>query len=256
MSDVRREFAVDGPATLVVTTFSGDIVITEAPAGVVRARISGGGADRFEVEQLGDVIRVEAERGNRGFAKRASAAVSVEAPAGTDVELRSASGDVIIRSEVGSVRVGLASGDLKMGVATGDMTAKTASGDLFVESIAGMLRAQTASGDIRVDTIGSDCEIMTASGDVFIGTVAGRVDVKSASGDATFRAVQGDVVVGKTVSGNVRIGIPPKRVVEVDLHALSGSLKSALTEGHNDAPEKTLSIKVHTVSGDVYLLDA
>ncbi|HEX9855895.1 MAG TPA: DUF4097 family beta strand repeat-containing protein [Acidimicrobiia bacterium] len=256
MTDQRQELVVDGPAVLDVTTYSGDIVLSDGQEGVLTVRVSGNGADRFTIEQRGNVVAVAPDGDGRGLGRRTSAGVTAEVPRRTEVELRSSSGNVIVQTTVGSAKIQVASGDVKMRQTTGDVSVKSASGDLYLGSIGGALRAQSASGDVRADDVGGDCMALVASGDIFIGSVAGRIDVKTASGDATFRDVQGDDFVAKTLSGNVRIGVPGRRIVEVDLHALSGSIKSNLTERDSGAADKTLTITVNTVSGDVYLLDA
>ena len=66
----------------------------------------------------------------------------------------------------------------------------------------------------------------------------------------------GQVDTGKTLSGNLKIGIPPRRRVDFDVQSLSGEMRSDLPPGDGSPPERTIEIKVKTISGDVLLVGA
>jgi DUF4097 and DUF4098 domain-containing protein YvlB len=105
----------------------------------------------------------------------------------------------------------------------------TASGNVLVDSVTGNVEAKTASGNI---------EISNVTGRVNAHTASGNVDVKNVSGAASARAASGNVSVSiarlegsdsmnfSTASGDVIVKMPSDLDAEVDMHSMSGSLRT------------------------------
>ena len=68
------------------------------------------------------------------------------------------------------------------------------------------------------------------------------------------RTVEGPSVAAKNMSGDLKLGIPPRRHVDFDVQSLSGEMRTDLPDSDGSPPEKTLKLRVKSVSGDVLLV--
>jgi DUF4097 and DUF4098 domain-containing protein YvlB len=232
---------------------SGEIVISAASAGHVGVAIDGGG-DEYVLQQVGDLITIKPPRGRpRRFA---SADLQIEVPPTATVALSCASGDVQVNALVHDLEVETSSGDMRVGDVTRSAALRSASGDVVVGRVGERLDLTTASGDVRVGTVAHDASVTSTSGDVYIEEVGETADLRSASGNLDIMRFLGVDLAARTLSGDVRIGIPARRDLDVDIQSLSGSLRNRLPKGDGSAPERSVSLRIKTVSGDVTLRGA
>jgi len=252
MSDRHEQFSVGGRPRVEVTTTSGDITIREGVAGAIEVRLEGS-SEQIEIEQVGDTVIIGSPR--RGFLRRMlSSDVRVTAPSGTDVQAHSGSGDINVDLSVAHLEAAVASGDIRALRIEGNATIKAASGDVSLEHVAGRLELSTASGDARVGSVDGDLSSNTASGDLEIDYAGGSAALRTASGNLTIRRFDGEELSAKTLSGNLKVGIPPRRRIDVDVQSLSGKLRNRLPEGDGSPPEAEIVLRANSVSGDVTLL--
>jgi DUF4097 and DUF4098 domain-containing protein YvlB len=94
-------------------------------------------------------------------------------------------------------------------------------------------------------------DISTASGDVSIGECSGTVQCSTRSGDVRIERVTGPSIKVKTMSGDVRLGIPPRTRLELDAESLSGSVKLPEPNPRPEPPEREIDVKARLVSGDL-----
>lgn len=258
MSREELHFAVGENPVVDVTTFAGDIGIDIVPGDEIIADLDTG--DRgYDVHHVGSRVTIAPMPGR--FRRFAAGDINLTVPPGADFVVRTTSGDIRTGrvsprdAALGRVEVATASGDVKMGSMQSDLRIKTASGDVYADQIGGSLTVATASGDVRVDTVRGDVEITSASGDAHFGTVQGAVGFRTASGDLNIARIAGPSLRGKSLSGDVRLGIPPRREIQLDLNSLSGSLHHDLTPTGLE-PEQRLRLDISAVSGDLFLYDA
>jgi len=253
MSERRQVFQVGGRPRIEVRISSGRIVIEGHDEGGVEVTVDGKNADGFTVERYGDGISVRqsSERGIFGGSHR----VSLRVPADAEIDTSVASADVDVMCPVGDLRVSAASGDVTARTIERDFTLKTASGDVKVDQVGGRVQITTASGDIGIHSVGRHCTISTASGDVQIGNASGDMRLKTASGDVDIARFLGGEIDCKTVSGDLTLGVPAGRRVEVDLQTMTGSVH--LPQNRRDAADgeggESVSIRFRSVSGDARL---
>ena len=117
---MRREerFAVGELARVDVDISTGSVQVHSGPAGAVEVVVDAGGADQFEISQLGDTVTVRAPSG--WFARGGKANVSLVVPHRTDMAVNVATAEVNLRGELGAVRVRSASSDITVeGASTG-----------------------------------------------------------------------------------------------------------------------------------------
>lgn len=254
----RDSFSFTGRLTAEVITTSGDVELLPGPDGEVVVEIRGGPEDNYVVEMNGSDLIVHPPAKRSGKRRYVSSGIKVHLPQDASVNVRVASGDITVAGGLRELIVASASGDLRVNDAIShDLEVRTASGDLRLRSVGGNLTATTASGDMTVDSVGVDLKFNSASGDARISSVVGNVEAKTVSGDMMVDKVEGHSVRVRTLSGSVRLGIPPGRTVDLDMQTLSGSVTNRLQKGA-DAPErrKGLAISVKTVSGDLKLQSA
>jgi hypothetical protein len=251
MSDRIETYEVGQTVRVIATTRSGDITVVGGKPGVVRVVLDGGGAGNYEIDQLGDVISIEPRRKGRFIGSSADLVLTV--PMSTSLELSCTSGDINVQGPAIELRANVASGDVR------------------VDTIDTMCRINTASGDIRLNRA-QDAEINTASGTARLGRIdrslrinAGNVYVDEIGDSAICKAASSRVRVGnfegsefrlKTMSGDLHLGLPPQRTIELDFTSLSGRLRNKLPKSDGSPSEKLVLISVATVSGDLTLSGA
>ncbi|MGH3666626.1 MAG: DUF4097 family beta strand repeat-containing protein [Egibacteraceae bacterium] len=249
MSGVREVTLAVGSAPEVELSLpSGTARVLPSEDGAVAVTVRGRNADDFHVEQSGDRVMLRPIRSGLRWDRYD---VTVRVPHGTRLEARVAAADVEVQATLSALQAEFASGDLVAGGVTGDVTARSASGDLRLGTVAGRLDATTASGDVEVATVERDASVRTASGDVRLGTARNRVHVRTASGDVAIRDFCGDQLSCATMSGDILVGLPPGRTLDVDLHTLSGSIRNDFDVAGNGGGEARLELR--SVSGTIRL---
>ena len=229
MTDRRERFDVGDRPRIEVSNTAGQITIVAGAPGVIDVAIEGPG-DKYTIEHYGNTVVVRPEG---GFLKRIfSADIVVQVPTGTDIEAKNASGDVSIDVDAGELDVATASGDIRVRAVAGTARLKVASGDISLDHVAGSLDVISASGDVRATGVGGDVAVKSASGDVSVATVGGSLSSSSASGDLKIGRLDGGDAEIRTLSGDVVIGIPPRRRIELllSIPAVSG-MTTKITTG-------------------------
>lgn len=253
MSDGRREvFEVGRLPRIELSLPSGEAVFLPGEEGRVEIRVEGQHADEFVVEHLGGrvVLRPPGGSGSRWD----SFDVTVRAPAGADLEIRAASADVRVEVDLGSLSASLASGDLRVKKIEGSAAVESASGDVELGEVGGHLAVSTASGGVRLDEGKDHTAVNTASGETRLGSVLGALAVSTQSGDLWVGHYAGEDLECNTTSGDVKIGLPPGRDLDVDLNTVSGDIRSDFSP--EDADGATARLRVKTISGDIALVRA
>lgn len=253
MTDRIETFEVGERVRVVAAARSGDITVTNAKPGSVTVAIDGPGAANYEIDQVGDVISIEPRRKGRRFGTSAEIVLAV--PTYASVELSCSSGDINVQGSVLEMRASVASGDVRADKIETLCRVNSASGDIrFSEALDAEIN--TASGTVRLGVVRRSLRVNAASGDVYVDEVGDTAICKVASSDVRIGAFNGTELRHKAVSGDLHLGIPPRRSVEMEFSSMSGQLRNKLPTGDGSPPEKTLSVSVAAVSGDVTLRGA
>ncbi len=253
---MRREvFTVSRTVTFELVTGSGDVEVLASGGDEVIVELRGGPETGYTVEMNGSDLVVRPPIKRSGKRRFASTDVKLYVPDDAAGEIRVASGDVIVGTEVGELNVASASGDIRVNATVlRDFFAKSASGDVKTRRVGGHVFIATASGGAIIEDVGGDLTFNSASGDLRAGAVAGMIEIKAVSADVFIDAVSGHTVRARTLSGDVRLGIPPGRTVDLDMQTLSGEVVNRLTKSDGGGDRKTsLAISVKTVSGNLKL---
>jgi DUF4097 and DUF4098 domain-containing protein YvlB len=229
---------------------AGEVRVVEGPADTVVVQLEGRSStvDRFVVETRGDEIVVEPERSSKGRWTSVDITVRLGVPA--EVRARLAAADFRARVPLLSAHVESASGDVDLGDVSADVIVRSASGDIRVGDIGGDLDVSSASGDLRAETIAGSSTLKTMSGDVLIADARGEVIAKSVSGEVAVTRFDGPWFDGKTMSGDVSIGVVAGRRFDVSFQSLSGDVRTEFPVGQGgEGTAARLTVK--TMSGDI-----
>ena len=261
MSERVERFEISGMPVIHARVPSGRLQFVEGTEGevVVTLRGSESALARYRVEQTGDLIEISPEAGKHFSISGVRIAVEVGRP--PEVKARLASCDLSATCEIADLHVDTASGDVRAERVSGDAAIRSASGDTRIASVGGMLKVSAASGDVFAGVVEGGADLKTASGDVRIESAGGGVKAKCASGDVTVKNLTAGDFDAKTISGDVFVGIPQGRTLEVSLDTFSGKVRTgfAVDEGGDEDAESTSAgagvstVRVKAVSGDVTL---
>lgn len=288
-------FATPGAVRLHVEDPAGsvEIITHDEPETTIELSMSRGGdesiLDEARVESIArdgghDVyVEISGQRSGLGSLLRwlvstGGVNVTVRAPHGLDVDVKTASAGVSTRGSVKDASVKTASGSVRLGETTGEVRVRTASGSVECQSLPREVSIASASGSVRVAGVHLDSDVKTASGRIEIGEAHGRLDAHSASGSIEIGTAEGELrletasgrqrisrlVSGrtelKTVSGSVVAGIAQGTALHVDAEAISGSLDSEIDLDPGPATGtpsgRQLSLRVRSVSGSVRIVRA
>jgi DUF4097 and DUF4098 domain-containing protein YvlB len=237
---IDQSFTVEGNPVVRVEIRSGRVLVEQGEAGVVRLRVDSSNP-RFEIHQRLDTI--EASGGGRTFA-------TVSVPPLAEVEIESSSGDIAVNAPLSRLDASTASGNIDFQT-TERLRAKTASGRIRGDLVEGEANCVTASGSIKVSRLMDRAELSTASGDVRIGECAGPVHCATLSGTIRIEQLTGPTAKFKSMSGDVKLGIPPRTRLDLDAESLSGSVKLPEPNPRPEPPEREIDVKARLVSGDL-----
>lgn len=120
-----------------------------------------------------------------------------------------------------------------------NLVVSSVSVDVEVSDVHGGVEIGSVSGDLRVDNVSDRVRLTNVSGEIALRHASGRVRVKSVSGDIDANNISGPSTY-HSVSGSIIVSEVGE---EIDLESVSGDIE--VTDS------KVLSIRGHTVSGDV-----
>jgi hypothetical protein len=252
-----RQFTVNGPVTLELTSGKGDARITTGPAGEVRIHgdihvdswSSENGRSRLQqlqasppISQEGNLIRIG------GFGKRGGGDVAVDytivVPQDAQLRSLSGSGDVEVRGIQGPANFTCGSGDVTASEIGADVQVLCGSGDVKLSRIKGQAQVTTGSGDITLDTIHGETRLQTGSGTLEISNPGDALEASTGSGDITIRGASTDIRL-RTSSGEIDVEGNPGSSNYWDFHTNSGEVTLHVP------PTASFRLYSHSSSGDI-----
>ncbi len=252
---IEKTFQVGAPARLVISNIRGSVTIQPGEAGVIAVKaVKHGNSDSadnvIEMTQDSDgTVRVETSHHESFFGLLSHPPrvdYSAKVPQGTHLEASCISSSLSVTDLNGSFKM------------------KTISGDMDISNLSGPLKLNAISGDISGTRL---------SGVLDLGTVSGRVkllqsdfptaDGSTVSGDLILQtAVSGGPYAFSSVSGSVRLLVPPDTHCSAELNSVSGRIRSSLPAtsssiGHGlnitQVGSGGTSVRLKSVSGSLVL---
>ncbi|MDQ4105471.1 MAG: DUF4097 domain-containing protein [Actinomycetota bacterium] len=186
--------------------------------------------------------------------------IQVSAPSGSSITARSGSADVAVTGAAAGIDVTTGSGQVRAQRCTGAAEVRTGSGDVRLGTVLGRLRVRTGSGEVDVISVeGADGgnTVQTGSGDVRLGAVKHDVSARTGSGDVTVVDACAGGLELTTGSGQLRVGIHPGVLAELDVSSGSGRARSDLpVSGPPAEGDVALRVRARTGSGDALVTAA
>ena len=255
---IEKKFNVSSPARLAVNNVSGLVEITTGENGIILVtavkRSNSGDEKRTEIEitqEADGTVKASTRYPDGGWtwmfgSHPCDVEYVIKAPRQCSFRVNGVSNTVLAEGFEGEVNLNTVSGDVTVKTINGPVRIHSVSGDVEGEHISGTLAADTISGDVMVkESTLSAINGKTVSGDMQISTPL-------AEGPYDF----------KTVSGDVRMIVPPDTACTGELHTLSGDLITVFpASGYSSNPgSKSVLVKgggvkisLNSVSGDLSL---
>ncbi|MFC3499417.1 DUF4097 domain-containing protein [Micromonospora krabiensis] len=205
------------------------------------------------------------------FGKTGSVEVTVDLPAGSDVDGKLGVGAVNCSGALADCRLKTGAGDLQV-EDTRTLRLNTGFGAAVAENVTGDAEITTGSGKISVRAVGGEAVLKNSNGDTWIGDAGGELRVRSANGhivaehagaSVTANTANGDIRIGevvrgsatlRTAAGRVEVGIRRGTAARLDLHTHFGKVRNDLdaATGPADTDEKT-EVLARTAFGDIVI---
>ncbi len=190
----------------------------------------GDSIEKVEFEVTGDRTRIEVKYPKHSK-NNGRAELKIMIPSGSDLEVEAVSAEVS------------ASGIL------GKLDLESVSGDVDVFGIPAEIDAESVSGDVTVELASGDVDLEAVSGNILIREVRGELEAATVSGDITvesgvleggnFETVSGKIMIDvaldrgrvemESMSGNIKLIVPPSTSADFEIETFSGSIDNNLT---------------------------
>ena len=217
------------------------------------------------------VVRGPKQRGLSRMARTASIDISVELPAGSQVDGSAAVASFRLLGRIGDCRLKTSAGGIQI-EETGSLDASTSVGAVTVDRVGGDADVRTASGRLRIGEIDGAAVIKNSNGDSWVGDVHGDLRINAANGDiAVDRArgsvdaatANGDVRLGdvargaaslKTALGQIEIGVHAGSAARLDAHTSMGRVRNEMdTADQPAAGDEQVEVRARTGYGDILI---
>lgn len=271
---MEQTFQAAGPARLEVSNIRGSTKISAGEDGLIRIEavkhMSSGDEKRTEIQmrqEADGTVKVkthfpEASLGWLFGTRPCKVDYVITAPHTCALKVNGVSNDTRLDGFDGECAVNSVSGDLELKSITGNVSASVVSGEMELESVSGTVKLSAVSGDVSGRRLAGTLSLNTVSGDADLAesqlssleanTTSGNLKVETAIGAGPYRF--------HSVSGDVRLKVPPETRCTVKLHSLSGGLSVDLpkTGAHSQIGQQVAEVQgggvvlyVNSVSGNL-----
>jgi DUF4097 and DUF4098 domain-containing protein YvlB len=275
-------FETPGPISASVNLVLGDLrVTTGARTDTVVEVRPGNGNDALDVRAAADT-QVDfgsgrlVVRGPRNptlglFGKVGAVIVTIDMPAGSDLDGRISVGSARCTGQLGDCRLKTSAGDLQVQDAA-TLTLNTAMGVAIAETVTGDATVTSGSGKVAVRSVGGHATLKNGNGETWIGAAHGELRINSANGtiaadhaaaSVTANTACGDIRIGdlvrgsatlRSAAGRIAVGIRSGTAALLDLHTSFGNVRNDLdaASGPADTDEKA-EVRARTAFGDIVI---
>ncbi|MDI3403766.1 DUF4097 family beta strand repeat-containing protein [Streptomyces cavernicola] len=213
-------------------------------------------------------LLVKGPRKRSLFGRPGSLDITVEVPAGSDLQGGSPMGDLVCEGPLGACEFKTSLGYLHVREAA-TVRLRTSHGDVTVGRVDGTAEVSGA-GRIQISTLGGAATVRNGNGDTTIGEAVGDLKATSSNGrisvDVAHASVEaksanghirvGDVARGRitlrTAAGDLEVGIRESTAAWLDVSTAVGSVLNSLgpAAGPQDTDE-TVEVRANTSVGDI-----
>jgi DUF4097 and DUF4098 domain-containing protein YvlB len=229
-------------------------------------------AEQTKVEHTGAGLLVRGPRQRSlGLRKIGSVDVTVELPAGSQIEAEAGIGALRFSGQLGKCRVKIGAGDVELDQA-GPVDLHSGAGSITVDRISGPAEITTGSGRLRVSQIDGSAVIKNSNGDTWVGEITGDLRVNAANGavtvgragaDVTASSANGEIRVEdltrgsatlKTGMGEIHFGIHAGTAAKIDAYTHFGAVRNSMEPADSPEPsDEVLEVHARTNLGDIVI---
>ncbi|MGW6457380.1 DUF4097 family beta strand repeat-containing protein [Streptomyces sp. NPDC055078] len=226
-------------------------------------------AKQTEVKYAGGVLTVKTPKQRYVVGRTGTVDVTVELPAGSDIDMTGAWAQLLGEGRLGEVRVRTATGDVRLDT-TGPLQLTTAHGSITVDRVEGRAEISTSSGSLRVGTVEGPAVLKNSHGATTVGSAIGDLRVRGANGDITIEHAESsvaattahgalrvlDVASGsvqlETAHGTIEVGIRAGTAAWLDVSSERGQVRNTLADsGTPEKTEDTVEVRARTRYGSI-----
>ena len=206
-----------------------------------------------------------------GLRKIGSVDVTVELPAGSQIEADAGIGALRLTGQLGKCRVKMGAGDVELD-RVGPLDLHTGAGAITVEHVEGNAKITTGSGRLRVSQIDGSAVIKNSNGETWVGDITGDLRVNAGNGailvshaaaDVTASSANGEIRVDdltrgsaslKTGFGGIYLGIHAGTAARLDTYTRFGSVRNSMEAVNSPEPsDEVLEVLARTSFGDIVI---
>jgi DUF4097 and DUF4098 domain-containing protein YvlB len=229
-------------------------------------------AEQTKVEYTAAGLQIKGPKQRSiGLRKIGSVDVTVELPAGSQIEADAGIGALRFMGQLGKCRVKMGAGDVEL-EQVGPLDLKTGAGAITVDHVTGHAEITNGSGRLRVSQIDGSAVIKNSNGETWVGDITGDLRVNAANGaisvghagaDVTASSANGEIRVDdlnrgsaslKTGFGEIHFGIHAGTAARLDAYTRFGAVRNSMDRA--DSPEPTdevLEVHARTSFGDIVI---
>jgi hypothetical protein len=233
------------------------------------------------IEQSGNHVSLRQISNTTYSEEKIRVRLRIDVPYRTEVSSRVGEGKQTIRGVLGPVQAHADKGDIKVSYVSKTLDAATGKGNVELQVIGEHVDAKAVTGNISGERLPQGITSETKDGDITLMVVgpstatvekgSGRIDVGGAQGSLALRTDAGDLHVEavphedwrlNSVSGTIRLDLPPVANVELNASTDSGELqfeRNDISNAHDrlrqvsQQPNVNKPIEVHTGSGRIVI---
>jgi len=267
------------PATIDLAAGDVRVLASDRSDTVVEVRPSTGSHEpdvkaaeqtRVEYTAAGLLIKGPKQR-SLGLRKVGSVDVTVELPAGSQVDAEAGIGALRFSGQLGKCRAKIGAGSIDLEQA-GPVDLQAGAGAITVDRVLGHAEITTGSGRLRVSEVDGTAVIKNSNGDTWVGAVTsdlrvsvanGAIEIGSAGADVTASSANGAIRVDdlsrgsaslKTSLGEIQLGVHPGTAAKIDAYTRFGAVRNSMDAADSPEPsDEVLEVHARTSFGDIVI---
>ncbi|WP_353942662.1 DUF4097 family beta strand repeat-containing protein [Streptomyces sp. HUAS MG91] len=225
-------------------------------------------AEQTEVSYANGVLTITTKE-RRFIGPSGAVDVTVELPAGSDIDVTGSWAQIAGEGRLGRARVKTSGGDVRLDT-TGPLHLTVSHGSVFVDRVEGEAEITTSSGSVRVGTVDGPATLKNSHGSTTVGTVTGElrangsfgdIDIQRARASVTAVTAHGALRVAEVTSGTVQletsygaidIGVRAGTAAWLDVSAERGQVHNTLADSAPpEESENTVEVRARTRWGNI-----
>ncbi|WJV47857.1 DUF4097 family beta strand repeat-containing protein [Streptomyces flavofungini] len=227
-------------------------------------------AEQVQVTCNNGRLAVKGPKKRSLFGKGGSIEVSVELPAGSDVQglspagvfttegrlgdcrFESAAGDIHV-AEVGAAFLRSDHGDVRVDRATGDVEIDAA-GRIDLGTVAGAANIRNRKGDTTLGEVTGELRVNSSNGRISVGVAHAGVDAKSDNGTIKLGEVARGQITLQTADGDLEVGIRESSAAWLEVNSQAGTVHNSIGSTDGPGPDaETVQVRARTGLGDIVI---